>query len=279
VRLPLNKKTGCYIYAYLRSESSEHGEVGSFYYIGKGKHGKGFYARAFDTKHSVHLPKDRSNVVILADEMTDHDARQAEMLLIFLHGRIDLGTGCLRNLTDGGEGCEGRIVTEETRAKMSKSGTGKYSPPWTEERKARASIRFSGEGNPFYGKTHSEEATQKISKTHKGRKISPEIVAKALAARMSSPKWEESKKRSAQSRIGHLVSAATRQKISEAHKGKRVRDDIKDSELIRLYTDGLSCGSIASLFNTTRSTISWRLREIGAPRRPSGFQKRLVAQE
>lgn len=275
----MSKKTGCYVYAYLRSKSSENGEIGSPYYIGKGKHKRGFYARAFDKRHNVHIPSDKSNVVILADDLTDNDARQVEVLLIHLHGRIDLGTGYLRNLTDGGEGCEGRIFTEETRTKMSESQKGKYMPPWAEERRLQASIRFSGEGNPFYGKTHTAEASQKISQTHKGRKPSSESIAKAAATRLTSTKWLNRGPQISQSNLGRFVSEETRQKISAAKKGGRVRADVLDSELIRMYSEGLSCGSIALVFNTTRSTVSWRLREAGVSMRPSGFQKRSIAQE
>lgn len=222
------KKTGCYIYAYLRSSASEYGETGTTYYIGKGKHRRGFYARAFDKRHNIHIPKDKSDVVILADSLSDNDARQAEMLLIFLHGRIDRGTGCLRNLTDGGEGCEGRIVTQKFRDRMSEVHKGKTGAPWTEERRIAASIRMSGENNPFYGQTHSEESLEKMSKSHKGWKPSPEIIAKTTAARMSSPIWEESVRKSALSRVGHIVSEETRRKISESQKGKVISEEAKE---------------------------------------------------
>lgn len=50
------------------------------------------------------------------------------------------------NLTEGGEGSVGLIVSEETRKKLRESRIGKY----------------KGENNPFYGKHHSEEARKKI---------------------------------------------------------------------------------------------------------------------
>ena len=196
-------RIGCYVYAYLRSQSSEHGEAGTPYYVGKGKHGRGFYARAFDKNHNIHLPSDRSNVIILSDNMTDNDARQTEMFLIYRYGRIDLGTGCLRNLTDGGEGCEGRVVTEETRAKQSVSRKGKKMPPWTEERRSLASLRVSGSGNPFYGRKHSEESMIRASSTRKLNETGLENIRKA-----------------AQARKGTHPSEETRQKLREA--GKRI---------------------------------------------------------
>ncbi len=273
------KKTGCYVYAYLRSEPSEHGDDGSPYYIGKGKHRRGFYARAFDKRHNIHIPADKSKVVILADDLSDNDARQAEMLLISLHGRIDLGTGCLRNLTDGGEGCEGRVVTEATRAKISKNATGKYSPPWTEERRIKASVHFSGEGNPFYGKTHTEESKQRGAIARTSSEAWVEGVKKANKSRIGIPLTEAHKEKLRIARKDRVFSEETCRKISEAQKGKHRRNDIPDSDLIKMYSEGLNCAALASVFGTSRSTISWRLREAGVLRRPSGFQKRLSTKE
>jgi group I intron endonuclease len=52
--------------------------------------------------------------------------------------------------------------------------------------------------------------------------------------------------------------------------GTEMRTDVPTLKLIRLYSEGLSCASIASLFNTTRSTVSWRLRKAGVKMRPVG---------
>lgn len=47
----------------------------------------------------------------------------------------------------------------------------KYQKPWqwTSESKAKLSKSMSGEGNPFYGKKHSDVSRQKISDSNKGR--------------------------------------------------------------------------------------------------------------
>jgi hypothetical protein len=83
-----------YTYAYLR-------EDGSPYYIGKGI-GK----RIFDktNRSSCSVPKDKKRIIYLKKKLTEEEAFKHEIYMIAILGRKDLGTGILRNLTDGGEG-------------------------------------------------------------------------------------------------------------------------------------------------------------------------------
>jgi hypothetical protein len=82
-----------YVYAYTYKD-------GWPYYIGKGN-------RAY-TKHNRNLlPEDKSCIVILQDKLAEKDALDLEVKLIESYGRIDLNTGPLRNLTNGGEGASG----------------------------------------------------------------------------------------------------------------------------------------------------------------------------
>jgi hypothetical protein len=88
-----------YVYGYIRTNESQYGKAGSYYYIGKGKGN-----RLLSKHHTVKPPIDKSKIYYITGGMNEMDALQAEMLLIYYYGRIDLGTGCLRNRTDGGDG-------------------------------------------------------------------------------------------------------------------------------------------------------------------------------
>jgi len=102
-----------YTYAYLR-------EDGTPYYIGKGKAG-----RINNTLHTIHLPTEKERIIYLKKNLTDEEARNHEIYMIAVLGRKDLGTGILRNMTDGGEGCAGRVLSEETKKKLSDSHKGR----------------------------------------------------------------------------------------------------------------------------------------------------------
>jgi hypothetical protein len=120
-----------HVYAYLR-------EDGSPYYIGKGKD-----RWRWTQNHVAKIPP-KERLRIVADYLTNEEACAKEIALIKLLGRKDLGTGILRNLTDGGEGAPGRIYTEEMRIKQRSKMKGRSGPPMSEEGKKRLSKSMKG---------------------------------------------------------------------------------------------------------------------------------------
>jgi len=99
------------------------------------------------------------------------------------------------------------------------------------------SILRSGEGNGFYGKTHSEEAKRRISEANKGRVQSPEEKARQIAAitgRQRNPFSEEWRARMSESKLGEKnnrygveVSEETRRRIGDRIRGRRQTDEEK----------------------------------------------------
>ena len=92
------KLEGQYIYGYLREVDDEHGRAGTFYYIGKGKNNRAI------RPHSVPVPKDYKNIIIIEHTLTEEKSHTGERDLVLQYGRIDLGTGILLNKTNGGQG-------------------------------------------------------------------------------------------------------------------------------------------------------------------------------
>lgn len=89
-----------YVYYYLRSTDSNIAKAGTPYYVGKGKG-----SRCIDKKHLVPVPKNDSCIIKIAENLTNEQAKRMEILHIAIHGRVDMGTGILRNKTGGGDGC------------------------------------------------------------------------------------------------------------------------------------------------------------------------------
>ena len=190
-----------YVYSYLREDNSP-------YYIGKGTKGRA-YASA---NHRIKAPKNKERIYIIKDNLTEEEAYDLEKLYILIFGRVDLETGILRNLSDGGEGPTGYKTTPEQRRKIALSRMGEKHPlygvsPSKETRKKQSLVmkgRFVGDKNPMYKQTHTEENRKKISDRHKGV-----------------PKSEEHKRKIAEANKGKVASEETRKKISEANKGKQ----------------------------------------------------------
>jgi hypothetical protein len=92
----------------------------SIFYIGIGDKDRP-YKKSGRNKHwSNIVNKHGYRVEIIYENVTTSFAIEKEIELIKKYGRLDIGTGGLVNMTDGGEGCNGIIHSESTKEKLSK---------------------------------------------------------------------------------------------------------------------------------------------------------------
>ena len=74
------------------------------------------------------------------------------------------------NLTMGGRGIRGYKHSEKTKRKIKKARSKQIMNPCPYEQRIALSKNQMGENNTFYGKKHSEESKEKMSKSKKGCK-------------------------------------------------------------------------------------------------------------
>jgi hypothetical protein len=164
-----------YVYKHIRKDTNE------VFYVGIGTDNKGKYSRAHSLRRNGfwHVIRNKTDysVEILFDNLTWEEACVKEKELIKEHGRKDLGLGTLCNLTDGGEGAVGVIVSDETKKKMSVIQSRPYNEKYPNSNEV---IEIRRQKMVEFNKTYlpSKETNKKISKTLKGRPLSDEHILK-----------------------------------------------------------------------------------------------------
>lgn len=191
-----------YVYEYLR-------EDGTPYYVGKGKNN-----RAFVNNRTIPKPVDSSRIKLVEQDLTEEDAFNLEIKLISLYGRKDLGTGILRNLTNGGEGVSGRISKPKSVKQRAIKNLGQKRTPEQKDRMRRAQLSRKEKSeselleiskkisNNRKGKgtgPKSEEHKSKLSQINKGK--SPGFRSEETKQKMRKPKSETHKKAISEARI------------------------------------------------------------------------------
>lgn len=147
-----------YVYKHIRSDKNEP------FYIGIGC--KKDFGRAYEFTKSKRntiwyniYNKTSITVEVLFENLNKQEASLKEQELISIYGRIDLNTGTLANMTDGGDGIWNCKRSDECKYKLRESKL--------------------GDKNPMYGKIQSTELVEKRMKNIRGSKRSDIIKRKA----------------------------------------------------------------------------------------------------
>ncbi|MGZ9736539.1 NUMOD3 domain-containing DNA-binding protein [Flavobacterium sp. GNP002] len=159
-----------YVYRHIRLDKKEPFYIG----IGKDK----YYNRAKSKAKRNNLwnkivSKTDYDIEIIFEHDDYEIVKEKEKEFINLYGRKDLNKGSLSNLTDGGEGALGHIPSLEKRLNQSIKQKGVKRPDHGLKLKGRKKPNmvgvFSGANNPMFGKKHTLEAREIISKKKKNK--------------------------------------------------------------------------------------------------------------
>lgn len=185
-----------YVYRHIRLDKNIP------FYIGVGsddRFKRAYSKRGRNIRWQRIVGKTEYEVDILLFDISWDDAIRKEIEFISLYGRVDLGTGCLVNMTDGGEGALNQIKSEETILKLR-------------------------------NKKVSEKTKLLISKAHKGKKLSDETKRKLREANLGKITPECVKEKLRKKSTGFKHTEETKRFIGECKKGNKYTLGLKRTD-------------------------------------------------
>ena len=194
-------KNTYYTYAWLREDMTP-------YYIGKGIRNRAYCPhRRGDTYMS---PPPRDRVLFLKKNLAEFDAYKHENYIISILGLKSEG-GILINMSYGGEGSSGRVLSEETKEKIRQKNKNKK---LTKEHRKKVSQQVSQRRwwNDGMGDKHTIECPG-----------DGWVLGRLYSRKLSDVEIENIRKLN----TGKYVSEETRQKQSMMRRGKKLTDEHK----------------------------------------------------
>lgn len=217
------------------------------FYIGIGKRKDRAFSKAGRNDYWKRIVDNKGyEVEIIASGISFEDAVELEILLIKEYGRKDLKKGFLCNMTDGGDGCKGREMSDKNRHSLSIANTGRKA---SEETKLKMSISQKGKN---LGKKLTEEHKRKLSEKKIGRKISNETKIKmSIKSKNKTDTWRESMALAGVNKRGIKFSEEHKSKLSLAKRKKLI------NTATGLIYDSLTLA--AKDLKTTKSTLGKKM--------------------
>ena len=211
-----------YLYRHIRLDKNEP------FYIGIGSDEK--YKRAYSKKSRNKYWSNIANITeyeveIMLDNLMWEEVCKKEIEFIKLYGRKDLNEGTLVNMTDGGEGTFGAILTEDHKRKIGNHWMGDNNP--------MRKVRRFGNLNNHFNKLHSDDTKRKMSDKKKGKPLSEDHKEKMSESRKGKPKSEEWKKKMSLNKSGEKATwygkpSPNRKKIKNIETGE-IYDSLMDA--------------------------------------------------
>ena len=240
-----------YVYAHYKADDPD----GLPFYIGKGKNQRDLsqtrnqFWKNISKKHGFVSKR-------LHENLTEQEAWGIETALIEQYGKLSEGTGCLCNLSNGGEGASGVVHSTETKQKWSNAKKGKT---WEEiygieqankmredrkkikrvhsaETREKMSASKKGENNPMFAKTFSDEHKEKLSEARIGKPSPTKGIKHSDKARQNYAK--AAKIRATRADIYEKVSSKLTGITRSEETKKKMSDAAKAREALKKLNKG-----------------------------------------
>lgn len=228
-----------YVYRYIRLDTNTP------FYVGKGKKNRAYELKWGRNKYFKHIINSIPyELEFIMEDLTEEQAFVKEKEFVKLYKKNGY---CEANLTDGGEGASGLIVSVETKLKLS--------------------IQRIGKLNPFFGKKHNENSKEKMAKASTDKHHTKETIKKLsdslkgkpspLKGRPQSKEHREKRSLATKGRIHTLEHSA---KISAGKKGKAIPRLYKKVQCIETGEIFESLNAAAKFLNVTSGTLSENIK-------------------
>jgi hypothetical protein len=217
-------------------------DTNEVFYVGIGEPTRPYEDGSRNTYWHNIVNKVGYRIEIIKENITWEDACIWEVNEIKRIGRRDLGKGPLVNMTDGGEGTQGVVITEQRKQNVSEGTKKAMQNPEVIKKMKDAKIGFTpwnhglkgifiGRDNPNFGNKWSQEQKEQSSKKlkeawKKNEGFTEEHINKLKEKRkgkkpaLGMKHSEESKKKMSESRKGQKRSEETKLKMSMSSKGR-----------------------------------------------------------
>lgn len=183
-----------YVYRHIRKDTNE------VFYIGIGKKKERKDSKDSRNTHWHNITKKAGFYSeIIEDDLSWEEACLREIFWIKHYGRLDLNEGSLVNLTNGGDGIVGRIVSDSQKEFLR---------------------------NIRKGTKASEETKKKLSEKAKGRKYSDESKQKMSDKAKNKTKSEEHKNNISKSCKGIKRTEGFKENLRNLYKNRKRNDDM-----------------------------------------------------
>jgi hypothetical protein len=240
------------------------------FYVGKG-HGYRFQEHDRLKERGKRINRHKNNTIrqclknfgfvpksIFLDGLTEQEAFDLERRLISRWGRRDKDTGCLTNMTDGGEGTSGCIYTPEQRARNSVARRGKTGPEKSLSTCEKISIALTG-------KPKSESHKQALSRALAGRAPPPLAAIRSREINTGRPVSQETRdlislRLSNRERSPEHCAAISRAKAGHKQAPEIIARQVASRAITMAGRPGPNTGRVFSEEVRQKMSISGKLR-------------------